>query len=269
MPGTRLRVLSRLMDWAKSDSMRIFWLAGLAGTGKTSIAITLCRMLQDEPSLVLGGTFFCSRTANIIELTDVRCVLPTLAASLAEKSSSFGDALAKQLNNDSRAALKPISSQIVSLLEEPLAVLASSSYPIVFVVDALDECSDETEVKKFLQAISTLKCSAIVKFVLTSRHPRHRITKVAKGAVAEDFVGCKHRSGDWNTRRDVRLGIDSGIQYSPDRHRGTRGDKTGVSLHPGGTCSVVCPRSRRVASLRGHRPSRVTETTSSSCSRAR
>jgi len=45
MQGTRFGLLSMLMKWAQEDPMRIFWLTGLAGTGQTSIAITLCRML--------------------------------------------------------------------------------------------------------------------------------------------------------------------------------------------------------------------------------
>jgi len=55
MPGTRVSVLSMFMEWAKNDPMRIFWLAGLAGTGKTSIAVTLCRMLENDRTVTLGG----------------------------------------------------------------------------------------------------------------------------------------------------------------------------------------------------------------------
>lgn len=105
MPGTRLGVLSMFMEWAKDDPMKIFWLAGLAGTGKTSIAVTLCRMLRDEPNVVLGGVFFCSRTANVVELTDARCILPTLSANLAEQSPQFAVALYKERSLRTPASL--------------------------------------------------------------------------------------------------------------------------------------------------------------------
>jgi len=173
MQGTRQGVLSMFMEWAKNDPMRIFWLAGLAGTGKTSIALTLSRMLHNEPGVLLGGTFFCSRTANVPELTDARCIIPTLATALAERSKTFAAALTESLNADSRAALKSVSVQITALLQTPLATLSSLDCPIVFIIDALDECSDDNEIKKLLQAISSLKCDATVKFILTSRPETH------------------------------------------------------------------------------------------------
>lgn len=173
MEGTRLGVLSMFMNWARNVPVRIFWLAGLAGTGKTSIAVTLCRNLQADSAIVFGGAFFCSQTANITELMDARCILSTLAVSLAEQLPGFAAALAAELNMDSRAALKPIGIQVAALLQRPLATISSSAGPIVFVVDALDECSDENEVKELLNAISVLKCDTAVKFILTSRPETH------------------------------------------------------------------------------------------------
>jgi len=169
MPGTRLRVLSEIMERVKSEPRRNLLLHGLAGTGKTSIAITLCRMLQVDPDVVLGGAFFCSRIANTAKLSDTRCILPTLAVSLAEHSPEFALALAKELDTNSRASLKSITLQMTSLVQQPLDGLACSGRLIVFVIDALDECSDKIEINRLLQAISVLKCSVTVKFILTSR----------------------------------------------------------------------------------------------------
>ena len=173
MPGTRLTVLSIFMEWVKIDPKRLFWLAGLAGTGKTSIAVTLCRDLHADATVVLGGAFFCSRTANLIERTDARCILPTLAAALAEQSPGFAAELAKELKLDPRAPVKPITVQISCLIQRPLAALASSLRPVVFVIDAIDECTDEIEVEKLLRAITELDCGATVKFILTSRPETH------------------------------------------------------------------------------------------------
>jgi len=36
MAGTREGVLNKFVAWVKDDPMAIFWLAGMAGTGKTS-----------------------------------------------------------------------------------------------------------------------------------------------------------------------------------------------------------------------------------------
>jgi len=66
MTGTRTNVLTKFALWVKEDPMAIFWLAGMAGTGKTAIAVSLCQMLRMDPSVVLGGGFFCSRSAGSI-----------------------------------------------------------------------------------------------------------------------------------------------------------------------------------------------------------
>ena len=207
MHGTRLRVLSMLMEWARNDPMRIFWLDGLAGTGKTSIAITLGRMLQADPSVMLGGTFFCSRTANIPELIDARCILPTLATALAEQSPVFAAALAKKLETDPRAALKSVGFQLASLLQQPLSALASIGRPIVFVIDALDECNDEKEVKKLLQGISTLICDATIKFILTSRPETHISTSPISSSDNNSILRL-HTIDTAEVTEDIRFYID-------------------------------------------------------------
>jgi len=169
MSGTRVNVLAKFMAWVKDDPMNIFWLAGMAGTGKTSIALTLCRMLAADPSVVLGGAFFCSRSAGSISRTEVRRVLPTLAIYLAVVSCEFAAALADAVEEDSRVAHKPVGDQIHRLLVKPLAVLASSNHPIVFVIDALDECSNERELAELIRAIVDFRSDTRVKFILTSR----------------------------------------------------------------------------------------------------
>ena len=214
MPGTRVHVLLKLMKWAKNDPIRIFWLAGLAGTGKTSIVITLCRMLQDEPHVMLGGAFFCSRTANMTELTDARCILPTLAVSLAGVSHSFAVALAAALNKDTLAASKPISVQMNALLQQPLTALASASHPIVFIIDAIDECSDENEVKKLLVAISTLACDAKVRFIVTSR-PETHINTSPISSIDRSSILRLHTIDIDEVTEDIRLYIHDAFSKQP------------------------------------------------------
>jgi len=214
LPGTRTRVLGKFMKWAKDDPMRLFWLAGLAGTGKTSIAVTLCRMLQDEPGTMLGGSFFCSRTANISELTDARCIIPTLAAFLAESTAEFAAALAAELTADPRATLKPTSNQIDALLQRPLASLASLSCPIVFLIDALDECSDESEVKKLLLAISNLTCDTKVKFIVTSR-PETHINANLTSAAGHNTILRLHTIDKAEVTEDIHLYINHAFSKQP------------------------------------------------------
>jgi len=208
MPGTRLGVLSMVMDWAKNDPTRMFWLAGLAGTGKTTIAMTLCHVLQADPDVVFGGAFFCSRTVNVAELTDARYILPSLAVALAEKSEDFAAALVKELSADSLAAAKPIPVQIGALLQQPLANLASACPTIIFIIDALDECGDENDVKKLLQAISTFACDVKIKFIVTSR-PEIHISTSAISKSAHGTILRLHTIDPIEVTEDIRLYISN------------------------------------------------------------
>ena len=57
--GTRVGVLRDIGDWFESEgSQRIFWLNGLAGTGKSSIAQTFADIAFADGKL--GASFFCS-----------------------------------------------------------------------------------------------------------------------------------------------------------------------------------------------------------------
>jgi hypothetical protein len=61
LEGTRMSVLSRLHEWARSPSptSSVFWLSGTAGTGKTTIAKTFCDQVARAGFLV--ASFFISR----------------------------------------------------------------------------------------------------------------------------------------------------------------------------------------------------------------
>ena len=168
-PGTCETVLSRITSWVREEATNIFWLAGTASTGKTSIAVTICHILHDDSRVTLGGAFFCSRTTESIARTDVRCILPTLAASLAGQSPEFATALASELEKDPLAAHKHVNEQMISLIFKPLSALALSAQPIVFLIDAVDEFSNRDEVAALLTVIANFKSEANVKFILTSQ----------------------------------------------------------------------------------------------------
>jgi hypothetical protein len=60
LPNTRVGVLEQIMAWADGrDERCIFWLSGMAGTGKSTIARTVARGYNDRNRL--GASFFFSR----------------------------------------------------------------------------------------------------------------------------------------------------------------------------------------------------------------
>ncbi|CEL54386.1 hypothetical protein RSOLAG1IB_07036 [Rhizoctonia solani AG-1 IB] len=139
-PETRQDELNKLREWGSgSQSYNVYWLNGMAGTGKTTLAYSLCSEL--DQSHVLGASFFCSRT--IPECRNVKYILPSVAYQLASFSTSFRYALSQVLKLDRIVHHRLLKNQFESLIVKPL-VEAKHTLPseIVVVIDAPDECEN-------------------------------------------------------------------------------------------------------------------------------
>ncbi|KEP47363.1 vegetative incompatibility protein HET-E-1, partial [Rhizoctonia solani 123E] len=94
---TRVEVIKSIMEWAhQTGPAQVYWLNGMAGTGKTTISYTLCEKLKQ--SNMLGASFFCSRSPP--QCRDVNLILPLMAYQLACFSSPFRCLLARELEMD-------------------------------------------------------------------------------------------------------------------------------------------------------------------------
>src|SRR5882757_248064 len=80
MEGTRETFLNYIMAWAanESDTNNLYWIHGLPGIGKTSLAHSICKKLHNEQRLV--GAFFCQR--DDVNMSEIRNILPTLISKL-------------------------------------------------------------------------------------------------------------------------------------------------------------------------------------------
>jgi len=172
-------------------------------------------MMESNPEIPLGGTFVCSRTTNAESRTDVRHMIPSLAASLADRSPKFGADLAAELKPYSGAvASKPVSDQIGPLLQRPLSALAREACPIVFGIDALDECSNEFEVAELLAAVARFTSKANVKFILTSRPETHILGSPMLDRCQNEFFQF-HMIDTAEVTEDIRLYIANAFSKSP------------------------------------------------------
>jgi len=183
MDKTRTRILSEINAWITDpEALQICWITGMAGTGKTSIAKTVCAQAKANAEMTLGGSFFCSRSSGLAAQRDIRCVIPTLTQLLALKWADFRLAVAETI--EPGVQYKEVSAQVKELLYMPLLALDPSRGPILFVIDALDECGGETSdgmlddakchaaVTSMLEALVTITRSEPklpVKFLVTSR----------------------------------------------------------------------------------------------------
>jgi hypothetical protein len=165
-----VETLKEIETWAKSpNSAPGYWMCGMAGTGKSTIAKSICNILHSEK--LLAGTFFCSR--QIPECRDYRKIVPTLAYQLAQFSQSFESLLGGIMRKDPDIATKDPSIQVEKLLVEPWRMLKHNGYPgayaPVLVLDALDECDSISSVlNPLVQAIKDQRMPGL-KFFFTSR----------------------------------------------------------------------------------------------------
>ncbi|KAJ3928346.1 MAG: hypothetical protein NXY57DRAFT_528981 [Lentinula lateritia] len=169
-PETRKHILSEIETWAMDASSEPgYWMFGLAGTGKSTIAFSVCEILKGRK--VLAATFFCSR--QISKCNDYRLIIPTLSYQLARFSRTFAMSVKEILAQDSDIVTKRPEVQMEKLLIEPWkAVIKAAqmgSFHPVLVLDALDECQDIAKVlQPLISAISKKELQGL-KFFITSR----------------------------------------------------------------------------------------------------
>ncbi|KAJ7939390.1 WD40-repeat-containing domain protein, partial [Mycena leptocephala] len=168
--GTRVDLLADLRVWSRDpNSPQIFWLDGMAGTGKSAIARSFCRMLREDNQL--GGSFFCLRgDAN---RGSPKRILPTLAVCLAPQDRTYKWALLAALNKGISWNAN-LEIQVNNLLKKPLCSAHSGGRPtLVLVIDALDELDDEDATKDLLQRLVAAVPLLPIKLFVTSRPERH------------------------------------------------------------------------------------------------
>jgi len=169
MKGTRRDVLSQLENWLNDEQdKRVFWLNGLAGTGKSTIAHTFAEMSFADGKL--GASFFCSR--NLDDRSNLRSIFPTLAFQLAHRYPRFREELLSILTASPDVGKETLCSQMEKLIVGPLRVTQTGT---LIIIDALDECRDEEPASALLSVLSRyVDKIPLVKFFITGR-PEPRI----------------------------------------------------------------------------------------------
>jgi len=169
MKGTRRDVLFQLERWSKDEhDKRVFWLNGLAGTGKSAIAQTFAEMCFADGKL--GASFFCSR--DFEDRSNLRSIFPTLAFQLSHLYPEFRKKLLPVLKTRPDVGREALCSQMEKLIVGPFQAI---KIPTLIIIDALDECGDEEPASTLLSVLSRyVDDIPLVKFLITGR-PEHRI----------------------------------------------------------------------------------------------
>jgi hypothetical protein len=144
LDGTREVLLKDIKDWFEDDSQDspfVFWLSGMAGTGKTTVSHSVCTMLSEH----LGASFFFSRDEE--ERRRPSSIFPTIAYQLALSDPILGRLVCDAVAKDRDVAGKAMAVQVRQLIVEAFNSTPSHQLPrrTLIVIDALDECHKERD----------------------------------------------------------------------------------------------------------------------------
>jgi hypothetical protein len=156
---------AELADWASdgAQTLTTFWLNGMAGTGKTAIASTFARNMEDLG--ILGATFFIDRQQA--ERRDLSRIVQTLAYALAMHNHEQLRAVWAVLRDDPTFERLSYQEQARLLIKMPLEVGRPET--LVVVIDGLDECG-ASEGASLVEILATSFAHHPIKLFLTSRN---------------------------------------------------------------------------------------------------
>ncbi|KAK0460692.1 uncharacterized protein EV420DRAFT_225976 [Desarmillaria tabescens] len=169
--GTRSEILYKFSSWLDNISQpQIFWINGMAGTGKTSLAKSMARIVSNT-SNVLWGSFFCSR--RNADRRDIRRIIPSIAFHLAAANGAYCRQVLKVVRNSKLGFVRmPPPEQWEKLIVKPLQDSGLDSSPILIVVDGLDECDNLDKdgwLPLWKQILGSLSDLPGLKVLVTSR----------------------------------------------------------------------------------------------------
>jgi hypothetical protein len=224
LPGPRVEVLRAIDNWAKkSDGECIFWLNGMAGTGKSTVSQTIAHRLKGVD--LLGASFFFKRGEQ--DRGNAKMLFPTLAKQLITTIPPMLPGIRKAIEDDPEITEKVLREQFEKLILQPLLAIKGSNAIMVIIIDALDECDQEESIRVILRLLPQVKKSSSVqlRFLLTSR-PELPI-RLGFEALADDYQGLiLHKTPKSVIERDIKL-------YFEDRFSQLRQERSFSSDWPG------------------------------------
>lgn len=169
---TRIELLQDIRSWATHpDKKSVFWLQGMAGTGKSTVSRTVARWLDNEG--LLGGSFFFKKGGTDRE--NAKRLFTTLTKQILERLPRLQEPVERAIKETRGVGSSNPQEQFNELLFKPLKTLGNlglkSPLILIVVIDALDECQVPADVAAFLSTLPKLSDLTHIRlrFFITSR----------------------------------------------------------------------------------------------------
>jgi NACHT domain len=208
--NTRVELLDQIMAWAKNrNSKPIFWLNGMAGTGKSTIARTVSQLLASNGQL--GASFFFKKGEG--ECGNASRFFTTIATDLMARIPGLIPGIRKALDTDPGISGRLLKDQFEKLILYPLSEMQqapSQALAYIIVIDALDECERDENIRVILQLLTQTKNIKPVSLqVLVTSRPELPIRlgfKQMSNRMYQDLV--LHEISKRTIDHDIRLFLE-------------------------------------------------------------
>ncbi|RFU78506.1 hypothetical protein TARUN_3753 [Trichoderma arundinaceum] len=170
LQGTRSSIIEQIQHWSiNPNSQSVFWLNGMAGTGKSTISRTIAQSFANEG--VLGASFFFKSGEG--DRGRTAFFFTTIAAQLVRRIPSLAPHIREILDIDASIHEKSLNDQFQTLILDPLKKNSECwpSAALLVVIDALDECGSEENMRLLINVFSKAQLTdkPRLKFFVTSR----------------------------------------------------------------------------------------------------
>ncbi|THU94423.1 WD40 repeat-like protein, partial [Dendrothele bispora CBS 962.96] len=211
MVGTRQKLLKDVCDWAFESQSNFAWICGIAGTGKSAVAVTLAdrfRSMQNEVTLAL--TFHCVKGQ---ETSNLSLLVPTMCYQLAKIYSGYQKALVDVFNKDQslNGSGLPVHEQIKIFWDASLFKEVSNK-KVIIIIDGLDEWGTESDQEILIKGITSLisQVQGLV-IIITSRPLNMKKMTETVGKVRKFDL-----TSSYNANADIKLLVKKSLETIDD-----------------------------------------------------
>ncbi|EDN05634.1 predicted protein [Histoplasma mississippiense (nom. inval.)] len=221
LPGTRTELLQQVKDWGRSSDRCIFWLSGMAGTGKSTIARTVARSLKEDGTL--GASFFFKRGRG--DRRSAAKFSPTIVKQLAVHIPQMITGIRRAIKDDPAIANKTLPEQFDKLILQPLLAVdqGQAVSSTLVVIDALDECEPKEDANMILTLLAKVvtATSMPIQLFLTSQPEQPIHFKFEQIGERHYQHTPLHKVDDGLTKHDITLYLTekfTEIQQNPEHN---------------------------------------------------